>query len=172
MVHAGCVFVAGIHPFRARTSGSFESVRRNACVHWIDLGLYSHPKEFWRNGVRTQVNSKGKILSTGSSEEDRSHDAVSHRTASPTRYRLSYFGPWTMVRLPHARGSSFRVESHQWLRIGGPVALPGAWRYGVSAGTGRFGVSILWLGEIKSLICNFYLSVAVHKIVWAAPSLR
>ena len=30
-----------------------------------------------------------------------------------------------------------------------PVAiLPGAWRYRVSVGTGRSGVSILWLGEI------------------------
>ena len=28
-------------------SGSFESVHRNACVHRLDLGLYSHPKEFW-----------------------------------------------------------------------------------------------------------------------------
>ena len=46
-------------------SGSFESVRWNACVHRLDLGLYSHPKEFWGNGVRTHVNSKGKIPSTG-----------------------------------------------------------------------------------------------------------
>ena len=42
-------------------SGSFESVRWNACVHRLDLGLYSHPKEFWGNGVRTHVNSKGII---------------------------------------------------------------------------------------------------------------
>ena len=27
-------------------SGSVESVRSNACVHRLDLGLYSHPKEF------------------------------------------------------------------------------------------------------------------------------
>ena len=43
----------------------FESVRWNACVHRLDLGLYSHPKEFWGNGVWTHVNSKGKIPSTG-----------------------------------------------------------------------------------------------------------
>ena len=65
MVRAGCVFVAGIHPSRTWTSGSFESVRWNACVHRLDLGLYSHPKEFWGNGVWTHVNSKGKIPSTG-----------------------------------------------------------------------------------------------------------
>ena len=58
------------------------------------------------------------------------------------------------------------------LKIGTPVAtLPGAWRHRVGAGTGWPGVSILWLGEI-SLICNFYLSVAARKIVWADPSLR
>ena len=59
------------------------------------------------------------------------------------------------------------------LKIGTPVAtLSGAWHYRVSTGTGRPGVSILWLGEIDSLICNFYLSVAARKIVWADPSLR
>ena len=76
MVHAGCVFVAGIHPSRTRTSGSFESVRWNACVHRLDLGLYSHPKGFLGNGVRNHVNPKGKMPSTGGSEEGRMHDAV------------------------------------------------------------------------------------------------
>ena len=33
-------------------------------------------------------------------------------------------------------------------------------------------VSILWLDEMGNLICNFYLSVAAHKIVWTDPSLR
>ena len=70
-------------------AGSFESVRWNACVHRLDLGLYSHAKEFWWNEVRTRVNSKGnKIPSTGSSEEDRTCDAAS-------RYRVSYSGPPT-----------------------------------------------------------------------------
>ena len=59
------------------------------------------------------------------------------------------------------------------LKIVTPVAtLPGAWRYRVSTGTGRPGVSILWLGEVEHLIWNFYLSVAAHKLVWADPSLR
>ena len=52
------------------------------------------------------------------------------------------------------------------IKVGSPVAtLPGAWRYRVSAGTGRPGVSILWLGEMESLVCNFYLSVAARKLV-------
>ena len=46
-------------------SGSLESVRWNACVHRIDLGLYSHSKAFRGNGFKTRVNSKGKIHSTG-----------------------------------------------------------------------------------------------------------
>ena len=68
-------------------------------------------------------------------------------------------------------GSSHTID----LKIGTPVAtLPGAWRYTyrVSTGTGWPGVSILWLGEVERLICNFYLSVAARKIVWADPSLR
>ena len=44
-----------------------ESVWWNACVHRLDLGLYSHSKEFLGNGVRTHVNSKGKILPSPSS---------------------------------------------------------------------------------------------------------
>ena len=52
------------------------------------------------------------------------------------------------------------------LQIGTVVATqPGAWRYWVSAGTGWPGVSILWLGEVESLICNFYLSVAPRTLV-------
>ena len=52
------------------------------------------------------------------------------------------------------------------LKSGTPVAtLPGAWRYRVSTGTGRPGVSILWLGEVERLVCNFYLSEATRKIV-------
>ena len=50
-------------------SGSFESVRWTACVHRLDLGLYSHPKEFLDNEARNHTNSKGKIPSTGGSEE-------------------------------------------------------------------------------------------------------
>ena len=46
VVHAGCVFVAGLHPSRTWMSESLESVQWNACVHRLDLGLHSHPKEF------------------------------------------------------------------------------------------------------------------------------
>ena len=88
MAHAGCVFVAGIHP-----STKWMFVRWNACVHRLDLSLYSHSKEFGGNGVRSHVNSKGKIPTTGCSEEDWTHDAASRRTANQIRYQLSYSGP-------------------------------------------------------------------------------
>ena len=66
-------------------------------------------------------------------------------------------------------GSSHTSDS----KIGTPVAtLPGTWHDRVSTGTGRPGVNILWLGEVESLICSYYLSVAARKIVWADPSLR
>ena len=52
------------------------------------------------------------------------------------------------------------------------ATLPGAWCYRVHTGTGWPGVSILWLGEMKSLICNFNLGVAARKIVWADLSSR
>ena len=44
--------------------------------------------------------------------------------------------------------------------IGTPVTtLPGAWRYRDSTGTGRPSVSILWLGEVESLICIFLVEL-------------
>ena len=43
-------------------------------MHRLDLGLYSHPKEFGGNGARNHVSSKEKIPSTGGSEEVRTHD--------------------------------------------------------------------------------------------------
>ena len=49
------------------------------------------------------------------------------------------------------------------------ATLPGAWCFRVSAGTGWPGVSILWLDEVESLICSFYLSVAARKIEQIRP---
>ena len=67
----------------------------------------------------------------------------------------------------------FSELSYQWLKNWHSRAtLPGAWHDRVSAETGQPGVSILWLGGEESLICNFFLSVAAHKLVWAGTSLR
>ena len=92
MVRAGCVFVAGIHPSRTWTSGSFESVRWNACVLRLDLGLYSHPKEFWGEWSLNPCWLQGKnpLYQKMSPEEDRTRDAVD---SEPKHYQLSYSGP-------------------------------------------------------------------------------
>ena len=57
---------------------------------WFKL---SFKRVFLGNEVRTHVNSKGKILSTGGSEEDRARNAASRRIVSPTHFQLSYSGP-------------------------------------------------------------------------------
>ena len=49
------------------------------------------------------------------------------------------------------------------------ATLPGAWHYRVNTGIGQPNVSFLWLGEVESLMCNFYLSVAAHKIEHIRP---
>ena len=80
-----------------------------------------------------------------------------------------------------ARGfdSNFPLGPSSWLshtsdtKIATPVATwQGMWLYGVSTWTGLPGVSIVWLGEIANLICNFYFSIAVCTIVWVDSSLR
>ena len=115
MVHAECVFVAHVPPSRTWMSRSFESMQWIVCVHRLDLGSYSCPKEFWRNGVNSHpkvleewsenpmLTPKGKIPSTGkfSSEEDWVHDTASSRTASQTHYQRSYSrpqSPWDYSR--------------------------------------------------------------------------
>ena len=81
---------------------------------------------------------------------------------------------WKILGSNPACARIFGGSSHTSdLKIGIPVAtLSSVWRYRVSAGTGRPDVGILWLGEMESLICNFYLSVAARKIVWADLFLR
>ena len=78
----------------------FKSVPWNARVHRLDLGLYAHPKEFMGNRVRTHVNSKGNIPSTGKkyfSEGDRTHDDAWRRTASPTHYQRATPAPYSVL---------------------------------------------------------------------------
>ena len=47
----------------------------------LDLGLYSHPKEFWGNGVRAHVSSKGKIPSSGKISPQRRIEPTTLRQA-------------------------------------------------------------------------------------------
>ena len=76
--------------------------------------------------------------------------------------------PWFIFCL-HCGDFSWSSHTSD-LNIGAPVAsLPGVWCYRVSTGTGWLGVSILWLGEMESLNCNFCLSVAACKIEQIHP---
>ena len=79
----------------------------NVRIFW-NLGLYSHPKELLGNGVGAHIDSNGKIPSTSkkfSSDEDRTHDAASSRTASPTHYQRTYSG------LTHTTNHSHIIQS-------------------------------------------------------------
>ena len=93
----------------------FESMWWNACVHRLDLSLYSHPKEFWGNGVRTHVNSKGKIPSTGAFfwEEDRTQDTASSRTVNPTHYQWAILVPSAMCNLHVSEQFSYSSLSRE-----------------------------------------------------------
>ena len=71
------------------------------------------------------------------------------------------------------QGAFWGLRHITHLHVGTPVdTLAHAWRYRVSTETSWPGVSILWLGEIASLVCYFCLSVAACTCVWADPSLR
>ena len=100
-------------------------MRRSVCVHRLGLGLYSHSKEFWWNGVRTNVNSREKSIlpEEFSSREDLTHGAASSRTASPTHYQRVIPAPsrlihssdlkavlkWLPSRTPVCQGSEPRL---------------------------------------------------------------
>ena len=73
---------------------------------------------------------------------------------------------WIDSRLPR---SSCTYD----LEIGALAAnLQGDWCSRVSAGTGWPRVRMLCLGEMASLVGNFYLSIAARAVVSADPSLR
>ena len=56
-----------------------------------DLGLYSHQKEFLGNGFRNHVSSKGKIRSTGGSEEGRTPRRCVTQDSKPNRLLTELF---------------------------------------------------------------------------------
>ena len=63
-------------------------------MHRLDLGLYSHPKEFW-GGMEFEpmlTPREKSPLPKMSPEEDRTRDAVD---SEPKHYQLSYSGPPT-----------------------------------------------------------------------------
>ena len=70
-------------------SRSFECMQWNACVQRLDLGLYSHWKEFRGMDSEPMLTPREKSPPSEkiSSEEDRTHNTASSRTASPTHYQ-------------------------------------------------------------------------------------
>ena len=62
---SGCcmlgVFLLLTFPRRGHERQDLLSPCNGMHVPTLDLGLYSHPKEFWGNGDGTHCNSKGKI---------------------------------------------------------------------------------------------------------------
>ena len=78
-------------------SGSIESVRWNTHEHRLDLSS----KRISGNGVRTHVNSNGKIPSTGKIPlRGRSNQGTaSSRTVSPTHYQGAIQAPvWLFLQ--------------------------------------------------------------------------
>ena len=115
MVLTGCVHIASIHQSKAWTSESFEYVRLSACVHRLDLGLYSHPKEFWGNGVRNHVNSMWKITSTrkmlprgGSNPQ-----CCIKQDSKPSTLPTSYSGPQCQFKCCSPRHLTSTYLSHK-----------------------------------------------------------
>ena len=105
---------------------SFESASWNACLHRLDLGLCSHPKEFWGNGVSTHVNSNGKnplYREKFFSEENQTHDAASSGTSSLTHYQRAI--PASMVvPTPHGAGSCSAGQKQTLVSPSPRVVLP------------------------------------------------
>ena len=80
--------VAGVYPSRTWMSGSFESVRWNACVHRLDLGLYSHPKEFWGEWSRNPCQPQGKnpLYRKKNSPQRRIEPTTLHQTGQRSQH--------------------------------------------------------------------------------------
>ena len=58
MLHEGVLLLLAFTCLQHECQDFSSPCNGNACVHRLDLGLYSHLKEFWRSGVRTHVNWK------------------------------------------------------------------------------------------------------------------
>ena len=67
----------------------------HACVHRLDLGLYSHLKKLQGMESETMLTPRKKCLVP---EQDRTCDAASRSIVIPTHYQLSYSAPETSSR--------------------------------------------------------------------------
>ena len=72
----------------------------NACVHRLNFGLYSRPKEFSENGSQNYFKFKEKIPSTGGSEKGQTPNTASCKTASPDATNWVIPSPCHIQRFP------------------------------------------------------------------------
>ena len=71
-----------------------ESVRRNACVHKLDLGVYSHQKEFWGLESEPILTPRGKSpLPEKNSPQRRIEPSCIKQEIEPNTLPTSYSGP-------------------------------------------------------------------------------
>ena len=137
------------HKFLSNTPSMHHA--RSGSVTTCMVAEWSHtPGPSLTSAVTPEFQRKRKFWLCGDGT------AVDNVAASMVGYRLG--GLVVKASASGAEDPGFESRLHRDfsgsshasdLKIGTPVAtLPGAWRYRVSAGTGRPGVSILWLGEI------------------------
>ena len=103
MVHAGCVLVASIRLSGTGMSGSFKSVRWNACVHRLELDLLSS-KKVSGSGLRSHVNSMGKCPLPEAQRTVK--PAMLHHTGQQGQHTSDYwqlFGPLLMFHAPSSQ---------------------------------------------------------------------
>ena len=148
-----------------KTSSLFKTKPHRKTTMWIEIQTLTGRSTIWNLSTPLVTSAKFSLKSNIRRQQVNCLDGVVVKASAS---RAEDPGFESHLRRDFS-GSSHTSDS----RIGTPVAtLPGAWRYRVSTGTGWPGVSILWLGKVESLFCNFCLSVAARKIVCADPSLR
>ena len=154
-----------------------------SCPRWVNAGNKKHTQHAppsktecdylngWIEKRSHTQKSHPKVVNprdTAGERRRRRTTAAAAATTTTTITTDRLVGRVAKASTSRAKDPGFdsRLRCH-WL-----TALPGARHYRVCTGTGWPGVSILRLGEVEGLICNFYLSVAARKLVWADPSLR
>ena len=136
----------------------FESVRWNACVHRLDLGLYSHPKEFGRIESEPMLTQREKspLPEQFSLEEDRTHDAASSRTASTPHYQRAI--PASRWDLNHSLAESPTFHHHP-----SPFTWP------------SFQITFIWILELFAYQARdptiFFVTCAMPVRWFAGPRL-
>ena len=104
-------------------------MRWKACVHRLDLGLYSHPKEFLGNEVRTHVNSKENSPLPGkTSPQRRIEPTTLHQAGKRAQHTTNelFRPPQWMIHAALTSSSSsharrrFVSSSRKWLPSSAP----------------------------------------------------